>query len=202
MWARWRSSFSARSSAAYRWAKVDNLTFLIASRALQGVGGGLALPLGTAMLFGAFPPRERGLALGVFGIALVFAPASGPLLGGWLVDHNLLNWIFFVNLPIGALGIGIASLFLREQKSDRPLKADYLGIALSTIGFGSLLYGASVAGEQGGGGWTSPQAVIAFGIGVVGLTLFVVNELRVGEPLLDLRLLRSAHSRSPISSAG
>jgi EmrB/QacA subfamily drug resistance transporter len=167
-----------------------NLTFLIASRAIQGVGGGLALPLGTAMLFGAFPPRERGLALGVFGIALVFAPASGPLLGGWLVDHNLLNWIFFVNLPIGALGISIASLFLRDQKSDRPLKADFIGIALSTVGFGSLLYGASIAGEQGGGGWIDPQAVTAFSVGLVALALFVVNELRVGEPLLDLRLFK------------
>jgi DHA2 family multidrug resistance protein len=168
----------------------SNLAFLVAARALQGIGGGLGLPLGTAMLFGAFPPKERGVAFGIFGITLVFAPATGPLLGGWLVDNNLLPWIFFVNIPIGLLGIGIASAFLRDRKSTRPLKADYLGILLSTIGFGSLLYGASIAGEQGGGGWTAPQTLAAFAIGLVGLALFAVVELRVAEPLLDLRLFK------------
>lgn len=167
----------------------DNLIYLIAARAIQGIGGGLALPLGTALLFGAFPPKERGIALGIFGIALVFAPASGPLLGGWLVDHDLLNWIFFVNLPIGALGITLASLFLKDRKSPRELKPDYLGILFSTIGFGSLLYGASIAGEQGGG-WTDPKTITAFAVGVVGLALFAITELRVKDPLLDLRLFR------------
>jgi DHA2 family multidrug resistance protein len=167
-----------------------NLTFLIAARAIQGFGGGLGLPLGTAMLFGAFPPKERGVALGIFGIALVFAPATGPLLGGWLVDSNLLPWIFFVNLPIGLIGIALASAFLRDRKSDRPLKADYLGILLSTIGFGSILYGASIAGQQGGGGWTDPQTLTAFAIGVAALAIFVVVELRNKEPLLDLRLFK------------
>jgi DHA2 family multidrug resistance protein len=168
----------------------NNLVLLIAARAIQGIGGGLGLPLGTAMLFGAFPPRERGVALGIFGIALVFAPASGPLLGGWLVDHNLLPWIFFVNIPIGLLGIGIASAFLRDRKSERPLKADYLGILFSTLGFGALLYGASMAGEQGGGGWTDPQTLGAFTVGLVALAIFALVELRVQEPLLDLRLFR------------
>ena len=168
----------------------DNLLFLILARGIQGAGGGIALPLGTAMLFGAFPPKERGLALGIFGIALVFAPASGPLLGGWLVDHDLLGWIFFVNIPIGILGVTLGSLFLRERKSERRLKADPLGILFSTVGFGAVLYGASIAGEQGGGGWTDPQALAAFALGVVGLALFTVTELRVAEPLLDLRLFK------------
>jgi DHA2 family multidrug resistance protein len=166
----------------------DNIVYLVAARAIQGAGGGIALPLGTAMLFGAFPPRERGVALGIFGIALVFAPASGPLLGGWLVDHNLLNWIFYVNLPIGILGISLASFFLKDRRSDRVLKADIPGIILSTLGFGALLYGASIAGEQGGGGWTDPQTLIAFTVGVLALIAFVFVELRSPEPLLDLRL--------------
>ncbi len=167
----------------------SNLALLVVARAIQGIGGGLGLPLGTAMLFGAFPPKERGVALGIFGIALVFAPASGPLLGGWLVDNNLLPWIFFVNIPIGLLGIGIAGAFLRDRKSERPLKADYLGILFSTLGFGSLLYGASIAGEQGGG-WTAPQTLAAFALGIVALAIFALVELRVQEPLLDLRLFR------------
>ena len=164
-----------------------SLPFLIAARALQGIGGGLALPLGIAMLFGAFPPKERGVALGIFGIALVFAPASGPLLGGWLVDHNLLSWIFFLNIPIGIVGLTVGTMFLKERKSDRPLKADYLGILFSTIGFGAILYGASVAGQEGSS-WTAPQTLAAFGVGIVGLILFVIIELRNSDPLLDLRL--------------
>ena len=166
----------------------DNIVYLVVSRAIQGAGGGIALPLGTAMLFGAFPPKERGVALGIFGVALVFAPASGPLLGGWLVDHNLLNWIFYVNLPIGILGISLASFFLKDRRSDRVLKADIPGIILSTLGFGALLYGASIAGEQGGGGWTDPQTLVAFTVGVLALIAFVFVELRSPEPLLDLRL--------------
>jgi DHA2 family multidrug resistance protein len=165
----------------------DSLLLLIAARAIQGAGGGLALPLGTAMLFGAFPPRELGVAFGIFGIALVFAPASGPLLGGWLVDHNLLDWIFFINVPIGVVGIGLAARFLINSKSSRPLKADPLGILFSTIGFGALLYGASIAGDQG---WGDPLTLTAFAVGVVGLAVFIATELRVADPLLDLRLFK------------
>ncbi len=168
----------------------DTLIYLIAARAIQGIGGGIALPLGTAMLFGAFPPKERGVALGIFGIALVFAPATGPLLGGWLVDHNLLDWIFFVNVPIGLIGIAIASFYLKDRKSSRPLKLDPLGILFSTVGFGALLYGASLAGGQGGGGWSDPTVLTAFLIGIVGLVLFIITELRVSDPLLDLRLFK------------
>jgi EmrB/QacA subfamily drug resistance transporter len=168
----------------------DSLLPLIVARAIQGIGGGLALPLGTAMLFGAFPPKERGVALGIFGIALVFAPASGPLLGGWLVDHDLLSWIFYLNIPIGLLGIGLASSFLRDRKSERPLRADVLGIIFSTLGFGAVLYGASRAGEQGGGGWTDSTTLIAFAVGVVALIIFSIVELRTDEPLLDLRLFK------------
>src|SRR5450432_161073 len=91
-----------------------SLLLLIVARAIQGIGGGIALPLGTALLFRSFPPQERGAAFGVFGIVLVFAPAIGPLLGGWLVDNNLLPWIFFLNLPIGIIGLTIGLNFLRE----------------------------------------------------------------------------------------
>ena len=77
---------------------------LVVARAVQGLAGGVALPLGTAQLLRAFPANEQGRALGLFGIVLVFAPALGPVLGGALVDAGLWRWIFFVNVPIGALG--------------------------------------------------------------------------------------------------
>ena len=93
-----------------------NLNLLIAARAVQGVGGGLALPLGTALLLQAFPVREQGTALGIFGIAALVAPAIGPILGGWLADQNLWRVIFFINPPIGLVGVILGLRFLREKK--------------------------------------------------------------------------------------
>jgi EmrB/QacA subfamily drug resistance transporter len=166
-----------------------SLPLLIASRAVQGIGGGIALPLGSAMLFAAFPPSQRGVAYGVFGIVLVFAPASGPLLGGWLVDHNLLPWIFFLNLPIGLFGILLGGRLLRNQRRARRVTVDLAGILLAPLAFGSLLFAASVAGEQGAG-WGDRRVIIGFAVGAVALLALVIAELRAADPLLDLRLFR------------
>ncbi|HYF62316.1 MAG TPA: DHA2 family efflux MFS transporter permease subunit [Herpetosiphonaceae bacterium] len=163
-----------------------NLGTLIAARALQGFGGGLALPLGTTFLFSAFPPKEQGMALGFFGIALVIAPALGPILGGLLVDINLWSWIFYINIPIGIVGVFIGSRWLTESKSERETPLDLLGLIASTVGFGAVLYAASIAEARG---WTSPAVLIWFGVGLAGLAALAVIELFVAkEPLLDLRL--------------
>ena len=163
-----------------------SLGLLVAARALQGLGGGLALPLGTALLFGAFTAAEQGLAFGVFGIALVVAPAMGPILGGALVDAGNWRWIFFINIPIGILGFTLASLWLRERKAERAPRFDLLGFITSTLGFGAVLYAASVASSDG---WNSQHVVIAFIVGGVSLLAFTLIELFVApEPLLNLRL--------------
>lgn len=164
-----------------------SLNFLIAARAIQGVGGGISLPLGTALLFRAFPPRERGAAFGIFGIVLVFAPAIGPLLGGWLVDQNLLPWIFFLNIPIGIIGLTIGTLFLHEAPGSAKVRADIPGIILSALGFGAILFATSIAGEQGSG-WGDPRVIAGLVIGLVALAVFTVVELRAPDPLMDLRL--------------
>lgn len=164
----------------------QNLWFLIAARGLQGAGGGLALPLGTALLFSVFAPEERGKALGIFGISLVVAPALGPILGGWLVDHGHWRWIFFLNLPIGALGVAIGSLWLRHEPGTRRPIFDPLGFITSTVGFGAVLYAASIAADKG---WGSPQVIAGFIVGGITLTAFALIELFVAqEPLLNLRL--------------
>ncbi len=163
-----------------------SLPVLVAARALQGFGGGLALPLGTTLLFGAFTVAEQGLAFGVFGIALVVAPALGPILGGALVDHGDWRWIFFINIPIGILGVALSTLWLRERKAERAPRFDLLGFITSTIGFGSVLYSASVASSDG---WSSQHVVIGFVVGGVSLLAFALIELFVArEPLLNLRL--------------
>ena len=164
-----------------------DLPTLIAARALQGIGGGIAAPLGTAMLFAAFPPREQGLALGIFGVAVVTAPAIGPLIGGALVDLGHWRWIFFVNGPIGALGLALGSRWLRESRPGRHESLDWPGLSTSTLGFGAVLYAASIAADRG---WTHPEVLGSFAVGAVALAAFVRIELRVPTPLLDLRLFR------------
>jgi EmrB/QacA subfamily drug resistance transporter len=165
-----------------------SLPLLIAARALQGFGGGLAQPLGPALLYRTFPPREQGTALGFFGIALVLSPALGPILGGLLVDADLWRWIFFINLPIGLLGIFLASRWLRRESSNARLRLDPLGLVTAVIGFGAVLYAASNAADLG---WDSPTVITAFVIGGISLVAFAIVELFIArEPLLDLRLFR------------
>src|SRR6476469_820860 len=165
-----------------------NLGLLIAARAWQGLGGGIALALGAPQLFRAFPAREQGMALGFFGIAVAVAPALGLILGGWMIDHQLWRWIFFINLPIGIVGVALGSRFLQDWRSERTPRLDLLGLVTSVIGFGSVLYAASIAEASG---WTSSSVLLWFGVGAVGLIAFTIIELFVAkEPLLDLRLFR------------
>ena len=166
-------------------ALAPSLAWLVGFRVLQGVGGGMLAPLGIALLFDAFPEQERGLANGIFGLPLVVAPASGPLLGGYFTEY--LNWraIFLVNLPIGLLGIILGGFWLRSSHPSTPAKLDLPGLLLSTIGFTSLLYalerGASI-------GWTSPLLFLLLSVGVVAFVLLVFVEWQAPAPLLDLRL--------------
>ncbi len=166
-----------------------SLPVLIAARALQGVGGGISLPLGTAFLLRTFPASEQGVALGIFGVAALVAPALGPILGGFLVDHNMWRYIFFINPPIGMLGIFLGSRFLPSLAVTRKPSFDFLGLVTEIIGFGSVLYAASLAANSG---WSSPDVLTWFGIGAVGLFAFAIVELFVAkEPLLDLRQFRN-----------
>src|SRR6185436_2693009 len=164
----------------------QSLGWLIVARALQGFGGGIAQPLGPAQLYRAFPPKEQGTALGYFGIVLVFAPALGPILGGWLVDQNIWRVIFFLNIPIGILGVFLGSRFLLDYRVERRPVFDPLGLITAVIGFGSVLYAASIAESNG---WSGSNTLTFFGIGVVALIAFAIIELYVAkEPMLNLRL--------------
>jgi DHA2 family multidrug resistance protein len=166
-----------------------SLGVLIATRAIQGAGGGIALPLGVGYLFQTFAPSEQGTALGLYGIALLIAPALGPILGGLLVDHGMWRWIFFINVPVGIVGVLMGRALLKDTKGRASARLDPWGLLLSTIGFGATLYGASIASRAG---WTSPPVLVALGAGVVALCAFVLVELFVADdPLLDFRLYRN-----------
>ena len=163
-----------------------SLGWLIAARALQGFGGGVAQPLGPAQLYRAFPPKEQGTALGYFGIVLVFAPALGPILGGWLVDLNLWRLIFFINVPIGIIGVVLGSRFLLDYQVERRPSFDPLGLVTAVIGFGSVLYAASIAENNG---WTGGTTLLFLGVGVIALIAHAMIELFVvKDPMTNLRL--------------
>lgn len=163
-----------------------SLGLLVAARALQGFGGGIAQPLGPAQLYRAFPPREQGTALGLLGIALVVAPALGPILGGWLVGLGLWRVIFFVNIPIGILGVTLGTRFLVDYRVDgRPI-FDRLGLITAVIGFGAVLYAATIAENYG---WAGTLTLLTLGLGMLALVAHGIIELYVAkEPMMALRL--------------
>ena len=158
---------------------------LIAFRMLQGVGGGMMTPVGTAMLFRAFPPAERARASAVVTVPTAIAPALGPVLGGWPVDNASWRWIFYVNIPVGLATLVFALLFLREHKEPGAGRFDIWGFLCSGGGLALVLYALSRAPAHG---WTSTPVVVS---GVLGILLFgflVVLELWRPDPILHLRL--------------
>jgi EmrB/QacA subfamily drug resistance transporter len=163
-----------------------NIESLIFFRVMQGAGGGMLTPLGTTLLFRAFPPHERSRASALLTIPTTVAPASGPLLGGLLVQYVSWHWIFLINLPIGIVGMFCTWRFLHEQKEEHPGRFDPAGFVLAAAGMGTLLYGLSEAGVRG----FADTRVIGFLVASAAiLTVFVFAELRNSEPMLDLRLV-------------
>jgi EmrB/QacA subfamily drug resistance transporter len=158
---------------------------LILFRIIQGLGGGALAPLATAMIYSAFSLEQRGIATGVLGVPLLIAPALGPALGGYIVQHADWRLIFYINVPIGILGVLIGLKVLKEHIESQTAKFDWLGFVLSTIGFACLLYGISSASTYG---WESPSILLALIIGVISIVTFFIVELRVSSPLLDVRL--------------
>lgn len=162
---------------------------LIVFRIIQGLGGGMVLPIAFAMTYRISPPESVGKIMGMMGLPVLLAPALGPVVSGYLVDYVNWQWIFLINIPVGIAGVILSVAFLPNlpKKASAPL--DYAGIALAPFAFGGLSYGLSEAGE----GWTSAKTIAGLTVGVVAMILFAVVELRrKKEPLLELKVFRSA----------
>jgi len=129
----------------------QNLSMLIGFRVLQGLAGGGLLPLSLALMFRAFPPAEVGRAMGYSGVPILVAPAIGPTLGGYLVEFASWRLIFFINMPVGLLGIALALAWLRDYRADERPRLDVPGLLLCTAGTVGLLYGVAEAGSVGWG---------------------------------------------------
>ncbi|MGW1678003.1 MDR family MFS transporter [Saccharopolyspora sp. NPDC002376] len=164
----------------------SELWMLIAARVLQGVGGGMLVPVGQAMLFRAFPANERAKAGAVLSIPITVAPMLGPVLGGVLVEYASWRWVFFINVPVGALALLFTVLYLREEERRDPGRFDFPGFLLAGVGLATLLYGLEQGAQLGWGAVQVWASLLISGLLIAGL---IWRELTVREPMLDLRLL-------------
>ncbi len=163
--------------------------FLIGARVVQGLGGALMNPATLSIITATFPPRERGKAIGIWAGVSAMALAIGPLVGGLLTEHVNWNWIFFINVPIGIVGLFAIPVFIdesRDQSADQRL--DLPGLATSAVGLFSLTYAFIEANTYG---WTSSRIVGSFVVALVALVAFVLLELHQRAPMLDLTLFRN-----------
>ena len=163
-----------------------SLTELIIFRVVQGVGGGLIIPVGQAMLFRTFPQERRARAVGMVVLGTSLGPAVGPVLGGVLTTFLSWRWCFFVNVPFGTAALIIGLLFLAEHREPAAGRLDIAGFVLAGSGLALFLYALSESPVRG---WASP-VIIGTGVaGVVVLAALVLVELRSAAPMLNLRLL-------------
>lgn len=165
-----------------------NFEFLMAGRVLQAAGAGIMMPLMQTVMFIIFPVEKRGTAMGMFGLVIAFAPAIGPSLSGWLVDQFPWRSVFYVVLPIAIINIVVAYFILKNVTKQTYPKLDILSIVLSTLGFGGILFGFSVAGESG---WGSVQVLASIIVGALTLTWFILRQLRLEQPILEFRIFKN-----------
>jgi EmrB/QacA subfamily drug resistance transporter len=161
---------------------------LIAARVVQGVGAALMNPATLSIIAATFPPQERGMAIGIWAGVSALALAIGPLVGGLLTEHLSWHWIFFVNVPVGVLGIAASYLLIRESKDETHESLDLPGLATSALGLFALTYGLIEANHYG---WGSVRIAGSFVVSAAALAAFIAMERRRRAPMLDLTLFRS-----------
>jgi EmrB/QacA subfamily drug resistance transporter len=164
-----------------------NLGFLVATRVLQGLGGGTLMPVGLTIVYELFPADRRGMALGVWGVATMAGPAFGPVLGGYLVTAVSWHWLFFVNVPLCAIAVAVAARMLRDTGYRETRPFDGTGLGLVSVLVVSWLVAFTQASDWG---WGSGAILGLLLLGLVSLVGFLRWERRCAHPLLDLTMLR------------
>ncbi|MFE4711390.1 DHA2 family efflux MFS transporter permease subunit [Paenibacillus sp. NPDC056722] len=168
-------------------AVAPNFDILLLGRLIQAAGAGIIMPLLMTVILTVFPPDKRGAAMGMVGFAIIFAPAIGPTLAGYIMEHYSWRTMFYGMIPLAVIVIAIAFIYLKNVAERKYPKLDVWSIILSTIGFGTVLYGFSSAGSKG---WSSTEVVLSIVVGVISLILFTWRQLVSKSPLLDLRAFK------------
>ena len=174
------------------------LASLVVFRVLQGIGAGALQPTEQAILRQTFPPEEQGMAMALFGMAVMLGPALGPTLGGYIVDHSHWSWIFFINVPVGLLGLFMVMSFVHEDEGIRAANqrlaeaqrrnVDWWGIGLMAIGLTCLQYFLEEGQRDD---WFESRTIsLVFAVALVALTAFIIRELTAEVPAVNLRLFK------------
>lgn len=174
------------TAASFLCGFANNLQTLNLFRVLQGAGGGILTPVGMAILFRTFSPEERPKVSRSLVLPIAFAPAIGPIVGGFFTEQMSWRWAFYINVPFGIMVLLIGVLFLKEHKEPTAGRLDLPGFLLSASGFSMMMYAMNIGPSKG---WDSPVIMYTGIIGAVLILSFILLELRVDQPMLDLRLL-------------
>ncbi|MCM3002706.1 DHA2 family efflux MFS transporter permease subunit [Priestia koreensis] len=162
-----------------------NFSIMLIGRIIQAIGGGVLQPLVMTIIFSIFPPEMRGRGMGIFGLAMMFAPAVGPTLSGWVIQNYDWRLMFYALVPFGVIIFAIAAFKLKNVFPPKQVRLDVIGSLLSIVGVASLLYGVSQAGSDG---WGDPVVLLTIIIGLIGIVAFILQQLRSERPLLDFRV--------------
>ncbi|MGH7933012.1 MAG: DHA2 family efflux MFS transporter permease subunit [Candidatus Binataceae bacterium] len=168
-----------------------NLATLVFFRILQGVGGGAMMPMSQAILMETFPPEEQAVAMSVWGLGMMLGPVLGPILGGWITDNYSWRWIFYINVPIGLVAFLMVAVFVHDPDYiKRGTKhIDWWGLGYLAVGVGCLQVMLD-KGERAD--WFSSHLIVTLAaIATIGITLFIIQEMRTGEPIVDLGVLKN-----------
>jgi EmrB/QacA subfamily drug resistance transporter len=161
---------------------------LLAGRFIQAAGGGIIMPLMQTILFAIFPRDKRGQAMGTFGLVISFAPAIGPSMSGWIVEHFPWQTLFMIMLPIAIIDMIVVYFILDNVTEPTYPRLDILSVVLSTFAFGGMLFGFGNAGSTG---WLSSLVTVPLAVGFISLGLFIWRQLTLDEPMLELRILKN-----------
>src|SRR5580765_2418921 len=181
-------------------AIAQNMTELVAFRAVQGLGGGGIFPLALATIGNIVPPRDRGRYQGLIGATFAAASIAGPAIGGFIVDNASWRWIFLINLPVGALALLVVLLAMPKRSARREHPLDLGGSGLLAAGTACLLLGLVWGGRQYA--WLSPQVLGALAAAGLLLAAFAFVERRVREPILPFELLRRSEVAAGVACMG
>jgi DHA2 family multidrug resistance protein len=167
-----------------------DLQSLIFFRVLQGLAGGGMVPVSQSILLEAFPPQQHGMAMAIFGIGAMVGPILGPIMGGWITDNWSWRWIFYINIPLGALAVIMNLIVIQDPPwmQRMRMRIDYAGLVLLAVGLGALQIVLDRGQQED---WFNSEAIIAFAlVSVFALACLVVNELTDSHPIINLRLFR------------
>jgi EmrB/QacA subfamily drug resistance transporter len=161
---------------------------LLTGRLIQAVGVGINMPLMQNIMLTIYPPEKRGAAMGINGLVIGLAPAIGPTLSGWVIDNYSWRWLFGMIVPIAFLVIIASFALVKNVIPNRRPKLDWLSVIISTLGFGSMLYGFSSVGDKG---WTDPVVLATIVIGAILVAFLVLRQNKLDEPFLEFKVFKS-----------